>query len=163
MQTTNVVVFTLEECLEEDEHPHLAQSINVNDTFGWGLAWFEYVPDEELPEVARLFSLYGKAGLYYWVSERNDKTRSEFFPINRMIDFVSHEERVIKELGYWTSKWAYHKEMYTIYPDPQDNVTLMVTPPKHKTSYIITIPRWQTAFKKPTLWQRFLSLFRKRQ
>ena len=80
------------------------QTLNMNDTFGWALAWGEYVPDEKLPEVAALFMRHGLAGLLYWVSEQNDGMRAEFEDINRFIDFVRHEEKLIKEIPSSTDR-----------------------------------------------------------
>ena len=71
------------------------KELNMNDTFCWGEAFGEEVPEGCFPEVADLFWRYGSAGLVYWVSERN-KLRSEFEDINRQIDFVKHEEELRK-------------------------------------------------------------------
>ena len=86
------------------------QTLDMNDTFGWALAFGEYVPDMDLPEVARLFRDYGYCGLYYWVSEKNGGMPSEFFLMSRKIEFVRHEEKLRKRLGFWTSLWAYCNE-----------------------------------------------------
>lgn len=97
-----------------DDDPKICQTLNQNDTWGWATAWGEYVKDEELPEVARLFSLYGDCGILYWVSEKNEQMKSEFYPMNRKVEFVRHEEKLVKEFGYWKSEWAYKKSVYTV-------------------------------------------------
>ena len=80
------------------------QTLNMNDVFGWAQAYSEYVPDEKLPEVATLFLRFGLPGLLYWVSEQNDGMRSEFEDTNRFIDFVRHEEKLIKEVPSSTER-----------------------------------------------------------
>jgi len=86
---------------DEDDDPavneKLKQTLNMNDVWGWGTAYGEYIPDEELPEVAGLFCSYGFCGLAYWVSERNGGMMSEFHDINRAIEFVRHEESLRKD------------------------------------------------------------------
>jgi hypothetical protein len=42
----------------------------MNDTFAYACADCEEVPDDKINEVAKLFRLYGGAGLDYWVSEQ---------------------------------------------------------------------------------------------
>ncbi|MEM9264532.1 MAG: hypothetical protein AAGA46_03315 [Cyanobacteria bacterium P01_F01_bin.13] len=102
------------EILYEDDNPQLMQSLNMNDTFGWALAWGEHVPDDKLVEVAKLFRTYGRCGLIYWVSEQNNQTRSEFPAINRQIDFVRQEEKLWAEADGDTSKWAYQEVNYCL-------------------------------------------------
>ena len=69
----------------------------MNDTWGWALSWCPDVTPEQLPEVARLFRSYGRAGLLYWHSCQEKDMRSEFHDNNRAIDFVRHEEEIRKE------------------------------------------------------------------
>jgi hypothetical protein len=95
------------------DDPKDAQTLNMNDVWGWATAWGEYVPDEDLPEVARLFSRYGDAGLLYWVSERHEKMKSEFEDNNRFIDFVRHEEELCLQCPD-SNKRAYTKLKYTL-------------------------------------------------
>lgn len=76
----------------EGEDAALRQTLCCNDTWGWATAWGEYVPDEELPEVARLFVAYGWCGVLYWISERHGQMRSEFDDVNRCVQFVRNEE-----------------------------------------------------------------------
>lgn len=90
-----------------------AQTLNMNDVFGWALAWGAYVPDAELPRVAELFTRYGSAGLYYWVSERHENIRSEFHDVNRAIEFVRHEEELRKRMPS-SSERAYARMSYTL-------------------------------------------------
>jgi hypothetical protein len=79
---------------DDEENPKLKQTINLNDTWSWACADGEYVPDEELSEVANLFLSYGYCGILYWVSEKRNQCKSEFHDINRLIEFVRSEERI---------------------------------------------------------------------
>ncbi len=101
--------------IESDDRA--ARSLNMNDTFGWALAYGPYVPDESLLEVAELFWRYGSAGLYYWCTICPDEDEriggSEFEDIQRAIDFVCHEEELRKS-GMSHSERAYHKLTYTL-------------------------------------------------
>ena len=90
-----------------------AQTLNQNDTWGWALAWGVKVPDDELAELARLFWHYGNCGVLYWVSARNENMRSEFLDNNRAIDFVMHEEALLKEIPDSSAR-AYKKITYTL-------------------------------------------------
>lgn len=108
----------LEECEDEDEKD--MQTLNLNDTFGWALAWGEYVPDEELIKVAELFKQYGEAGVFYWASCRNDNFRSGFEDINRKIDFVRNEERIKQEKPDWNER-AYYKASYSLGMEVKNN------------------------------------------
>lgn len=98
---------------DSDEDEGESQTLNMNDTWGWACAWGEHVPDEELPEVARLFWAYGWPGVLYWTSERHDKMTSEFYDINRMVEFVRNEERIRAEHP-GASDRAYFKTSYEI-------------------------------------------------
>jgi hypothetical protein len=98
---------------DEEDDPKLAQTLNMNDVWAWASADGEYVPDEELPEVADLFWRYGWPGILYWVSQRNENMRSEFEDNNRFIDFVKHEEQLRKDIPD-PSKRAYKKIKYTL-------------------------------------------------
>lgn len=95
------------------DDPESAQTLNMNDTWCWASAWGEYVPDDELVTVAKLFQQYGWPGLLYWASERNDGMRSEFEDNNRFIDFVRQEETLRKDVPD-SNKRAYKKIMYTL-------------------------------------------------
>ena len=88
-------------------------SLNMNDTWGWALAWCPSVPDDQMKEVGRLFRLYGRAGLLYWHSQQEGGMRSEFHDINRMVDFVANEERIAKEVPD-SNRRAYHKTKYVV-------------------------------------------------
>lgn len=98
---------------EDEEWREMAQTLNLNDTWGWACADGEDVSDEDLPRVAELFWRYGRCGVLYWVSERRNQCRSEFHDVNREIDFVRHEERIRSEFPN-SSKRAYAKVSYTI-------------------------------------------------
>ena len=80
----------------EESRQKMAQTLNMNDVWGWACADGKYVPDDKLPELAALFYRYGWAGVLYWVSEQSGGMRSEFHDNNRFIDFVRHEERLKK-------------------------------------------------------------------
>lgn len=70
--------------------------LNQNDTWGWACAFGQEVPEDKMSELGELFWRYGYGGVLYWVSEQNQKMRSEFFDINRQVDFVRREERFRK-------------------------------------------------------------------
>ena len=91
--------------------------LNMNDTWGWAMAWGEEVPDDKVGEIADLIWLYGYAGALYWVSERHGQMRSEFEDINRCVDFVRHEEKLRKDEPN-SSKRAYKKLVYTLGQSP---------------------------------------------
>ena len=99
--------------LNEGDSVVLLQTINTSDTWAWACADGEYVPDEELPEVARLYHWYGWCGILYWASERNKQMSSEFRDVNRFIEFVRNEEGIRKEVPD-DSKRAYAKREYTL-------------------------------------------------
>ena len=96
---------------EEDEVTQL--TLNMNDVWGWALAWSEPIPTEKLIEVGDLFWHYGWCGLLYWVSEQHDQMRSQFVDNNRMIDFVRHEE-ALRKAKPESNKRAYKKLSYTL-------------------------------------------------
>jgi len=98
---------------DDEQEGHLSQTLNMNDTWAWAMAMGEDVPDDKLPEVARLFWCYGHAGILYWVSEQNDGMRSEFHDNNRSIDFVKNEEAILKRIPDSTKR-AYEKVSYTL-------------------------------------------------
>lgn len=100
--------------MEPDESPELMQTLNMNDTWAWGTAWGEYVPDDELPTVAKLFFDYGFCGVLYWMHLRHDRMWSEYQYINRMIQFVEFEESIRRRHGGVNSKYAYDKQTYII-------------------------------------------------
>ena len=97
----------------DDLDPRYHQMLNMNDVWGWATADGEYVEDEELPEVARLFCEYGWCGLLYWVSQKRGGIVSEFADVNRFIEFVRNEEAILKEEPD-LNKRAYLKRQYTI-------------------------------------------------
>ena len=96
-----------------DDDPRDQQTINFNDTWCWASAWGEYVEDDELPELGRLFWHYGWAGVLYWGSQKNKGMRSEFYHYNRMIEFVEREEALVKKYPSESTR-AYHKTWYLI-------------------------------------------------
>ena len=95
------------------DDPEDEQTLNMNDTWGWALAWGVRVEDEEILEVSRLFLAYGFCGVLYWVSEKYDKMQSEFSHVNRMVQFVRNEEALRLSTKPLT-KYAYTKVSYTI-------------------------------------------------
>lgn len=98
---------------QDEDLPAGLYTLNMNDTWGWAIAWGEEVPKEQIPEVADLFSRYGYPGILYWVSCRHDNMRSEFHDINRFVDFVRREERLRKDVP-GSSARAYKKIFYTL-------------------------------------------------
>ena len=90
--------------------------LNMNDIWGWALAWTESIPAEKVVEVGELFRLYGWCGLAYWVSEQHEQMRSEFKDVNRTIDFVRHEE-ALRKTEPNSTKRAYRKLVYTLGED----------------------------------------------
>jgi hypothetical protein len=98
-------------CFLDDEDGSI--SLNMNDTWAWATAWCPTVPADQLSEVARLFRVYGQAGLMYWHSCQEKNMRSAFHDNNRAIDFVRHEEEIRKETPD-SNKRAYRKVEYTI-------------------------------------------------
>lgn len=100
----------------EESRQKMAQTLNMNDVWGWACADGKYVPDDKLPELAALFYRYGWAGVLYWVSEQSGGMRSEFHDNNRFIDFVRHEERLRKEIPE-DSQRAYKKIQYILGPN----------------------------------------------
>jgi hypothetical protein len=95
---------------DEDDDPQL---LNMNDVWGWGCADAERVSDDELPEVAKLFWLYGNCGILYWVSKKRGGIRSEFKDNNRFIDFVEHEEELRNRIPDGNER-AYTNIQYTL-------------------------------------------------
>jgi hypothetical protein len=74
-----------------------------------------------LPRVAELFWRYGSCGLLYWVSERRQQLKSEFYDINRFIEFVRREEE-IRRSEPSQSRRAYLKQQYTIGEDSMEAI-----------------------------------------
>ena len=87
--------------------------LNMNDTFGWALAYSELVPDDKMIEVATLFWRYGHHGLTYWCAELQGWEKSEFHDITRGIQFVRMEEKLRKDVPN-TDKRAYKKLKYKL-------------------------------------------------
>lgn len=87
--------------------------INFNDVWGWASADCECVPEDEIVPLAELFWRYGWSGVLYWASERNNRCRSEFHDINRLVDHVRHEEAIRREEPD-SSKRAYLERSYTL-------------------------------------------------
>ena len=85
----------------------------MNDTWAWASGDCERVLPVNIEEVVRLFTSFGHAGLLYWVSERRDRMRSEFYDINRFVEFVRNEERICHEVPDHSAR-GYHKASYAI-------------------------------------------------
>lgn len=98
---------------DDDDGLEWDQTLNMNDVWCWGCADDEYVSDEDLPELARLFFFYGWAGVLYWVSYKRGGMRSEFHDNNRFIDFAKNEEKFRKSETNSSSR-AYKKISYTL-------------------------------------------------
>lgn len=113
LQKAGVFYADSPEDLFEGDSPNELQTINFNDTWCWASAWGEYVPDDELLNVADLFWRYGWCGLLYWCSSRNDRMKSEFHDVNRYVQFV-REEEAIRDALPGSSQRAYAKRVYTL-------------------------------------------------
>jgi hypothetical protein len=87
--------------------------LDMSDTWAWATAWSEEVEEVEIPVVAKLFRRYGQAGLYYWMTTKNPELKSEFHDINRSVDFVREEEKLIAEEPSSTKR-AYKKLSYKV-------------------------------------------------
>jgi hypothetical protein len=99
---------------EAENDPKWNQTINLNDAMHWAMSDMQYIEDEELPRVARLFWLYGWAGILYWVCKEKRKNEMPTFEdAKRQIQFVENEENIMKECPE-SSKRAYLKIQYTI-------------------------------------------------
>ena len=97
----------------DEDMPNGDMILNMNDVWGWATAWGEEIPPDQLQEVMRLIERYGYCGALYWVSKRHDDMRSEFEDINRFVDFVRHEESILKEEPD-SNRRAYLKRSYTL-------------------------------------------------
>jgi len=112
---------------DEDDHDgKWEQTIDLSDTFAWACADGEYVPDDELPLVAKLFARYGFCGVLWWVSVRRGGDRAEFADVNRFIEFVANEEAIRAE-ELKDTKRAYLKRSYVI--GHMDDIILADPPP----------------------------------
>ena len=99
--------------IDDEKLPDGEQMLNMNDVWAWALAMGETVKDEELPELAELFWNYGYCGILYWVSQKNNCMRSEFYDNNRMIEFVEQEEKIKLDFPDHNAR-AYKKVTYKI-------------------------------------------------
>lgn len=122
---------------DDEENEVLARTINLNDTWAWAFADGEYVPDEEIPELARLFWHYGWCGVLYWASKRNDWRRSEFEDVNRFIDFVRNEEAIREEVP-GSSERAYLRRSYVLGGSSAD-VMVRLMPPVTSSGFTVDI------------------------
>lgn len=98
---------------EDDELP--PRSLNLNDTFWWGCADTEQVPEEAVPEVAMLFWRYGWNGILYWVAQRRG-TSGEFLDVQRAVEFVRQEEALRQRVPRSSTR-AYTRLVYTLGED----------------------------------------------
>ena len=94
LRTAGLFFYDHESELEPGDDRKMLQTINMNDVWNWACADGEYVPDDQLTEVSRLFFHYGWCGVLYWVSELRSQCQSEFTDVNRKIEFVRNEERL---------------------------------------------------------------------
>lgn len=99
-----------------DEVREYQATLNMNDVFGWALAFGQKVPDGDLEELDRLVKWYGYIGAIYYTSEKNGAMRSEFEHYQRAIDFVREEEKLRTEHPN-PSDLAYFKASYAL-PSP---------------------------------------------
>lgn len=98
---------------EDEPGDGFEQMLNMSDTWMWGCADGEPVADEELPEVAELFWMYGYCGVLYWVAKKRGYEGSEFHDITRFVQFVKHEEE-LRALVPDSSKRAYTTLVYEL-------------------------------------------------
>ena len=96
---------------DEEEGP--TEFILMNDIWGWAWADDITLNDDNICRVAELYHIYGSCGLLYYCIETKRYTKSEFTDINRMIQFVQNEERIIAEIPEG-NKRVYEKEEYII-------------------------------------------------
>lgn len=87
--------------------------INMGDVWAWAYAGCIVLTDENVVRVAELYNRYGFPGLLYYQIEADGYTKSEFTDNNRMIQFVTNEERIRKECPDY-NKRAYFKAEYKI-------------------------------------------------
>jgi hypothetical protein len=121
LTAADVFIGTDDDRDRDDFSEEWLQTLNMNDVWEWACADAEHVPDEELPRVAELFWRYGSCGLLYWVSERRQQLKSEFYDINRFIEFVRREEE-IRRSEPSQSRRAYLKQQYTIGEDSMEAI-----------------------------------------
>lgn len=96
-----------------DYDPSLKNCLNLNDAFYWACSDGEFVPDEEMLELQRLFLNYGFCGVYYWVFKRRGLDAVEFADVNRFVQFVREEEAIRAECPS-ASQRAYLRRSYTV-------------------------------------------------
>jgi len=113
-------IFFTDNPTTDEDNPEGCYEINFNDTWAWACSDGEYVPHEDIPELAELFRDYGWCGVLYWSARRNSGAEfkigdrhSEFADVNRFIDFVAQEEKLREEIPS-DNKRAFHKLTYTL-------------------------------------------------
>ena len=70
--------------------------LKIKDSWRSNSVVNEYVRDEDLQELARLFWRYGWAGILYFVSEKNNGIESDLKDNNKAIQTVRHLEDLKK-------------------------------------------------------------------
>lgn len=89
--------------------------INLNDTFGWALAYSVEVTADELEPLQALYRRYGFCGVLYFAAVKDgwDVGSISFQDTRRMIEFVQHEEGVRTSCSS-SSEYAYKKAPVTL-------------------------------------------------
>jgi hypothetical protein len=79
--------------------------LNMNDTFWYACSDAEEVGEDEIKEVARLFSTYGWQGIDYWVANKRG-----YDP-----EIPRHKEEVeeVRKKEYWRRETIFEKMLKT--------------------------------------------------
>ena len=84
--------------LDAGDDPQSIRLINLNDTFWWGTAYCQFLPDDKIEELSNLFFKYGWCGVLYWCSKQ-EEIKPEFENVIRSIQFVENEELIFTKEG----------------------------------------------------------------
>jgi hypothetical protein len=84
--------------LDDEDDDTSGYLLNLNDTWHWACGDCEEIEPEEVAEIYRLFTHYGYYGAYYWAWLKRDKQYTDFLDNNRGIDFVRHEEELVRQV-----------------------------------------------------------------
>ena len=96
---------------DENNDPSPKNYLNLKMRAIWACSDTEFVPDEEMLELRRLFLNYGFCGVYYWVFKQRGLDAVEFADVNRFVQFVREEEAIRAECP---SGSAYLRRSYTV-------------------------------------------------
>lgn len=93
--------------------------ISMGDVWAWASADAITVTDDNVKQIAKLYSKYGFCGLvYYQCKVLGEWESSEFVDINRYIEFVDNEERICQEVPDYNAR-GYAKRTYIIGKPPE--------------------------------------------